>query len=797
MGLDVVQIALSSMTDATEFERLASEVMRSEGYRDIQPLGGTADRCQDARDTGFLHATAPTPTVFQYSLQEDVGAKLQATGKCLIDAGVDYLQLVYVTTRSLPSGRVLKLEEDYFRDFQRRLKIYDQKTLINRLSDYQNGLFNRHFPNIESQLADIARSRPRLAPTDASAMELNRLRASLAYTFSPVSHAARRDVLDQLALSVLADCVGTHLDTESLTHRIREAIPSIVVERSMVDAACNRLARRGDIESTAEGVSASPAAVERFAATITGVDDITSNLLDEVVDIVAEVASHTLSEADRERVRQNARGVFVALFELFGVELTNKVLAQRPTAPVFFEGTQHLVAIAERNVSASVGRAVVDVLANVIHSPTSDQAKALELWAKAYLALAVLNLDPGLKELQQSRLRTKTFIIDTDFLLSCVVKETTEHSASLRVLAGLVRTGCRVVVPEASFREALTHAMISPRTYDYFGLSLHALPPDSVEMQVHNVFVKGYYHARRSNLVRAETSFQAYLANYFDAEASETYFRDVLRDSLGDGVEVVPVSSLLADEFPNERYEQLLTALHDIHQRSRKAQFRDAATIRTLAESDARLYAVAEDVNRTGGSPSSSILGRRCYIVTSSAKFLRATRAVGSRDELTTRPQSLAGLLALVGATEMEAEDYVRLFENPLLLASVDASWNDVRALAQSGVDLSDKSLPRLRRDLDSQLHQRLAASIADLDKEPDVSVTTLGAMLTTAQDMGYRLMPPARAVLTLLQTGAEVMSENTEILDRLRVTQEELKKIGKRKERHLRRYLREGRKRR
>jgi hypothetical protein len=54
MSVDIVEIALDNMTGHQQFEKLASEVMRDEGYPNIKPLGGVADAGKDAVQESYF-----------------------------------------------------------------------------------------------------------------------------------------------------------------------------------------------------------------------------------------------------------------------------------------------------------------------------------------------------------------------------------------------------------------------------------------------------------------------------------------------------------------------------------------------------------------------------------------------------------------------------------------------------------------------------------------------------------------------------------------------------------------------
>ena len=98
MPADIVEVALERFTDWTRFEALASEIMRSEGYPDIKPLGGPSDFGQDAAVERFYQAEGRRRrTIFQYTVQAAVASKVRRTVERLDEAKVQYQELIIVT----------------------------------------------------------------------------------------------------------------------------------------------------------------------------------------------------------------------------------------------------------------------------------------------------------------------------------------------------------------------------------------------------------------------------------------------------------------------------------------------------------------------------------------------------------------------------------------------------------------------------------------------------------------------------------------------------------------------------
>jgi len=79
MSLDIVEIALDRLTDHQEFEKIASEIMRGEGYPNIKPLGGLADHGRDAIQESYSISEGQNIAVFQYTLQQYLPGKIKDT----------------------------------------------------------------------------------------------------------------------------------------------------------------------------------------------------------------------------------------------------------------------------------------------------------------------------------------------------------------------------------------------------------------------------------------------------------------------------------------------------------------------------------------------------------------------------------------------------------------------------------------------------------------------------------------------------------------------------------------------
>jgi len=74
MGADPIIYCLKNLTDYDQFERLCHDLMALDGYRGIEPLGGSKDK---GRDAIHIDQTSNNQvTIFAYSVREDWRKKL-------------------------------------------------------------------------------------------------------------------------------------------------------------------------------------------------------------------------------------------------------------------------------------------------------------------------------------------------------------------------------------------------------------------------------------------------------------------------------------------------------------------------------------------------------------------------------------------------------------------------------------------------------------------------------------------------------------------------------------------------
>jgi len=317
---------------------------------------------------------------------------------------------------------------------------------------------------------------------------------------------------------------------------------------------------------------------------------------------------------------------------------------------------------------------------------------------------------------------------------------------------------------------------------------------------VGNVFVKGYYYAHINRSILPRTKFMDYLRNYCEPSAERGFLIEVIKDRFPEGVEILDISSLLTRSIPEEQMLSMTDALCHVISSATKSKYRSSEDIETLAQTDSCLFLTVSYLNEEPERVSGKILGGSCYLITSSSKYLRSAKRIGLRDIVTTRPQALVALLELIGGIKVAPTEFVQLFENPMLIHAVRQAWNDVQALLDSGIDLKDKSMARLKWDLNQELHSRISALeeaelLADAsDEETSVSMGDIEftELIKSATARGYKNIPGLEAFMQVLgkaESEAKAKQEAyNELLEQHKELEEAITHFGKRRQRYLRR---------
>ena len=314
--VDIVNIALDTLTDFTDFEKLACEVLHNTGFQDIKPLGGVADSGQDAVVERFYFRKKKwTRIVFQITTQETIDSKLRQTIERLEKCGIEYTELHLVTSRNLTTAKQNQID-GYRARVRRYAHNHGKKKLSLELSDYSNGIFHRHFPDPEKQL-EIVKAARQHEPLSQERL----LHMAMAFTSLPEAEQARRRVFREVVLALL---VSTDSDTTSprnLTEIHNRLLPTAdSLQPEQIASVLDHWVREGLVKKTRPGYySSTPDGIKRAVTAEMLWQQHSIALASDLADSVEEAIGNELNSADRSLVERNGSEAIIQMFRLFGL----------------------------------------------------------------------------------------------------------------------------------------------------------------------------------------------------------------------------------------------------------------------------------------------------------------------------------------------------------------------------------------------------------------------------------------------------------------------------------------------
>lgn len=782
---DIIDFALSTITDYIGFEALATEVMQEEGFHDIKPLGGVGDYGQDAT-VERLYGHDKEKYVFQYTVDKKTSSKLTGTIDKLTKNKIDFHTIVYVTSVPISSSVQSDLTSMVRKDYQKTLLIYERKTFKSVLANSSNTIYVRHFPDIEKQLAAYSADIDDLSLDDKNQIEKELLKVNLAFVHNDDAQNLRKQVFNNLAFGVINESYPQYLSREVILEKLAAIIPGREYLKDKLAAALVKLEKQGKLE-TKKGLY--KAADKKHQEVEINTNDCLEKLgilVDDIVEMAKKNHEEPLSDDILRRAKRNTRRALVAYFKAFGTEITSQYSSDVKSFPVFQKSISTITDECNKQIGDKLGNLLFDSIGEVLASPNEDHIDALHYLVLAHVTNAIMVLDPNLKEFQSTKFSEKTFILDTDFLINCLVPDVDEYSLAIQLVKDLLAMRANVIIPNSSVDESVIHAKYSVRTYNYFNSNLLSLSEPVAKEKIYNAFVRGYYFSIKRGKIHPSVTYPTYLYNYFDKDKPEAFMKEVIKSHLPDGVIFQDVADIYTGDISEDEYDKVFAEVYKLTAESKKGKYRDEEENKAYAEVDTALFLTTLHSNRE--KTKDTILGGSHYLITDSGRYRIISSILDYKDSVSTRPQSLMSLLASIGASSISKYDLIKTLENPILMHSMEQRWEDVGKLVKLGFDLSHMTLPRLRVTVENTLHEILTR----IDLQTELADTEeFKELLSAAEKAGIPLPPTGKALEAKLKAKDETIKELEEAVAAHKNLEDKIEKFGKRKQKYLRRFAR------
>jgi hypothetical protein len=671
------------------------EILLQDDYPDLRKMGGTGDRGVDAVDEAFYDDTVHTRAVVQVTGQRAQKKKLASTIKRLREAGKNFDKLIVVFQHPVESATKRELQATAS-DAGIVIDIRDQNYLVAQLGRTANGIFNRYFGDVRTQVDFLLGQEDPLGnATDPARRAM--LASLAAFVLNPSASATRLDFFDQAVLAVVV-AAGAAVEIERLGNDVAALLAGGRPSRSEVLASVARLVEAGQCVLENGNPAPSDAAIETVGSAITFLSKAIDRVREGVLGHVAQRLR--LDDAARGHIERNVKRALVRLFRLIG-----------PTVAPVGDVCDHLAALN----SFARDEANSGLLANL---------------ARSYAALELRNMNPATRRFQQLALSRPQVILDTDAILVLAIEELPEHRAVLDSLRALVKEDVRVVIPRPMLQEALSHIERAPRTYLRFAASLDRLPQECVDAEVWHAIVRGYYNLAAN----PREPFHSYWQKYFSKESPADYLTFVLKKRC----EFEIIEEMPLDPGDREHLAAILPGVLARKERARwKAAFRDEAMMKQRVEVDLQcaLYAARR-------CPDAAVPDAMAYLVSrdSAFSYLQTLPQWPPRPRVHLWTTDLPRLAEFALGVRLHDDEIVGIVFNPLHVAAAEQIGGGIHELAKVGVDLRGVPLERLEWDTTHGLREALLANRAlETSGAPEEArLASLIALSRAAAGLGY-----------------------------------------------------------
>ena len=783
----IINIALDTYTDFRKFEELSTAILDDDGYSGIIAIGGIGDDGVDAEENKYFKDSSEK-TIFQYSLDKSPKQKIVNTIEKLKSNRIEFNNLVYVTPVQINNVGDIKADvrKKYNNSFS--IEIVERTTIISRLQKNNDKLFKRYFPDIKAQLASLIESETYFNGSSKDSFQSSLLKCSLLFTFNPEAQTTRKDMFDKLILSVVVS------QKEVLISEIKSFLKkqySRDIPEDQIKSSLERLKKDKLVSENDGKILTTTKTTEVIEGNVLGINKETEALIEDIVEKVRKTTSKAIDTATLSKIKSNVKESLSAYFRLHGLDCVNN----NKISTTNIDTNEDLIKITKGNgLPNELGDLLVYAIGDTLKNPTEKQADILFKWAKAFIGLQILNLDPTLKEFQKTTFAQKTFIVDTDVLLNCIVKENSLNKTYVRLIKELKSYGCKLIIPEEVITEVLKHGD-AQSNYNYIKSTFESVDENIVSEQIHNVFVKGYYTGIIENTISKTTSFKQYISNYIDENSPRSFIIDVINHYFPNTFQIKDLSDISKQNIDNDQIERLTEKINSITKLTFKAKWRSSEENLDISRNDARMYLTAYNLNHINEPSETTILPHNYYLLTNSTRAARCGLKEGLKTSVSVKPEILISLFEQLGSFEINSKEFLNIFENPYLAEITSDCWDNIKLLIDSGVDLIGKNPVRLKYDLNDIIHEFLTTndsdSIEDMEQNEN-EIKDFNQFVEKVKSKGYKFSTNIEAFLSEHETLKDDLQQQKELYDKMN---EQIAIFGKRKQKYLDRIAKSNKK--
>lgn len=401
----------------------------------------------------------------------------------------------------------------------------------------------------------------------------------------------------------------------------------------------------------------------------------------------------------RKSLMHYLRDTYLELFEL-----------QKKTS---HEEKEDVIKETMKGLGNEIGESTIRALSDILIHPSAEQQKVILQWSKAFLTLQLMNLDPALNEFKETKLKKKSFVIDTDVALHCLCENTRYSNSYNMMIKRLRRIGCDLYLPKQIIQEVGDHIDAALKWASSYGEQLLELPDETLESgHISNVFIEDYVKTIRKQKLAGEKCipFNAYLRNLGDNHHNSSLLMQNLCTVFGENnikrVFAIP-------ENIDAQVKELMDAIHEKTLLTPKSWNRSDEGNLEISRTDAILYATVKRMNEE--IDSSDFFANKAYILTSSSRTRRCAMEIdGYERKIICHPQSLYAMLDEIGKIDTDSNQLVEMLNNPYMAHVAEQLWKQIEPILQQNQAISFKTINALKNDVNLRIDELLTSQSTD-----------------------------------------------------------------------------------
>ena len=354
---------------------------------------------------------------------------------------------------------------------------------------------------------------------------------------------------------------------------------------------------------------------------------------------------------------------------------------------------------------------IIYTIGSIIEKPTEEQKCILELLARTYITMQIMDIDPLLSEFKSTLIREKVFIVDTDVLLYLITEEATMSRQYKKMVELLQKCGCKIYIPNEIITEVFNHAEAAKKRYNFVSYLIDT-KGNLASQDLKNVFIEDYYYIRHSN-ESSQPTWDTYISNYYSLNHGVSFISEQIKDKLGDKIHygTIPEDVKIDDAL----LERLAGISLEETSKTEKGQHRDEDKNQDIAKTDAQLYLEIKKLNEINNErigrkqeERQDLLKNKYYILTNSTRVHYCAKQLGVSANILCKPASLMAYLVETGIIQNDQIKIQNLFENPFLQHIAKTIWKDIEILLKTGVDTTGKNIVTMRFELQDEINKLL-----------------------------------------------------------------------------------------